>query len=79
MDPINEAYKSSINEAASKGEIESLYIELYNFIGRFNITDLKNAGLAIGTQLERALEEKFNVASKTDKALFKEGVKKGIK
>ncbi len=84
MNKIYEAYQNNvkpkkINEAASRGEIDSLYLELYKFIGRYNITDLKGAGEAIGTQAKRALTKAFDVASNHDKAEFKNGVTKAIK
>lgn len=77
MNKILEAYK--VDEAASKGEINELYVNLYNFIQRYNITELNQAGKAIGLQIREALTEAYDVASKSDKKAFVDSIIKELK
>jgi hypothetical protein len=68
-----------IKESASKGEIESLYVELYNFLGRFKINEAKLMGQTVGTQITRAFDEAFNLSTKDQKDAFKKAMIDQIK
>jgi hypothetical protein len=65
---------AQIKEAATKGDINALYMDIYNFMDVFNASEMKLMGQAIGLQTAKAFGEAFNLASKEQKEAFRKAM-----